>query len=310
MSDHAPHDYSKALGDVTRAGHELLQVLNRRFIEPGAIRAIAQAKIEALRIEELGKIEIEIEKRELLSRGLERKTIEVYAEQANLEAIGNQAVPLLKDSAEPTKIDPDWMAAFSRHATAVSDAEMRSIWSKVLAGEANQAGSFSKRTMAVVSDLSKQEAELFAKLARFKTNFGPVVGNVSANIYISNGVDYGSLMRLQGAGLIHLMGVGHYTRIGFPKFCSTDYFGNQLIIPLHGRPLNVGSANLTTAGEELIPICSAEPVEGFLDYLLKFWYEMGAMQILRQEGTQLHRRMIDENGKQILSTIDQSVFQA
>ena len=58
----------------------------------------------------------------------------------------------------------------------ISDEEMQNIKSQVLSGEANSPGSFSKRTVNLLSDLDKKDAELFQTLCRFVWLIGLLVG--------------------------------------------------------------------------------------------------------------------------------------
>ena len=44
---------------------------------------------------------------------------------------------------------------------------MQSLWARLLAGEANQPGTFSKRTVELVASLDKSDAQLFTGLCRF-----------------------------------------------------------------------------------------------------------------------------------------------
>ena len=44
---------------------------------------------------------------------------------------------------------------------------MQILWARVLAGEANAPGTYSKRTVNLLSDFDKSDAELFTKLCGF-----------------------------------------------------------------------------------------------------------------------------------------------
>jgi hypothetical protein len=51
--------------------------------------------------------------------------------QENIEAITLEAASRLKDGAKPEAIEDDWLAAFFAKAKDYSDADMRSIWSRI-----------------------------------------------------------------------------------------------------------------------------------------------------------------------------------
>jgi hypothetical protein len=48
----------------------------------------------------------------------------------------------------------------------VSDNQMQILWCKVLAGEANSHGSYSKRTINLLGSIHREEAELLNTLRR------------------------------------------------------------------------------------------------------------------------------------------------
>ena len=73
-----------------------------------------------------------------------------------------QAIPELEGDAKPDEIDNDWMTRFFEASKLVSDKEMQSLWARLLAGEANKSGTFSKRTIDQVPNLEKSDA-LFSR---------------------------------------------------------------------------------------------------------------------------------------------------
>lgn len=56
---------------------------------------------------------------------------------------------------------PDWLDAFEDGASHAYDDEVRAMWAQLLAGELDRPGSFSKRTMRTLSDMSQDEANTF-----------------------------------------------------------------------------------------------------------------------------------------------------
>ena len=89
----------------------------------------------------------------------------------------------------------------------VSDKEMQSLWSRLLAGEANTPGTYSKRTVNFLSDFDKSDADLFTKLCGFGWNIGydvPLVFDEVEKIYTTYSVNFDSLSHLDSIGLINL----------------------------------------------------------------------------------------------------------
>lgn len=66
-----------------------------------------------------------------------------------MEQISTQALPLLEEKSNPDAIEDDWVTNFFDKCRLISDKEMQSLWSKVLAGEANAPEKYSTRTDAV-----------------------------------------------------------------------------------------------------------------------------------------------------------------
>lgn len=66
----------------------------------------------------------------------------------------------------------DWFVRFFEDAGNISDEEIQELWAKVLAGEIKQPGSFSLRTLDVLKNLSKSEAEIIQVLASYAIRMG------------------------------------------------------------------------------------------------------------------------------------------
>ena|ERR1700733_2796119 len=96
----------------------------------------------------------------------------------------------------------------------VSDEQMQSVWSRVLSGEVNAPGSFSRRTVNLLNDLDKTDCELFTKLCCFCWSFGksgkerrgsafPYVVDYDLPIYQKRGIHFSALTHLESIGLIN-----------------------------------------------------------------------------------------------------------
>jgi Protein of unknown function (DUF2806) len=94
-----------------------------------------------------------------------RLQYEAIREQENLEQAVKDSLPLLSESAQPDKLDDDWLTRWTNEVKMVSDPSVRTIWTKILAGEANQPGSYSLKTFDCLRSLSKADAEAFQRVA-------------------------------------------------------------------------------------------------------------------------------------------------
>ena len=97
-------------------------------------------------------------------------------------------------------MDNDWTVNFFDKCRIVSDDDMQTLWSRILAGEANSPGSYSKRTVNFVSEISKEEADLFTSLCGFFVDFGSIkdvlVFDVEDDIYPAHKISVGTIIRL------------------------------------------------------------------------------------------------------------------
>jgi len=212
--------------------------------------------------------------------------------------------------AEPEKIDVDWTSKFMKHAGDASNEEMQSLWAKILAGEANKSGSFSKRTLNIVSQISKNEAELFSTMCRYSTIFGPIIYDHEDEIYTRNNISFDTIRALKDAGLIDAIDIGEFTREKLPPVILVPYFNRALFMTACSTQLAIGQVKFSTSGEELSRVCKVEPVDGFFDYLLQRWYPLGAAEPFITADTQVitTQRMINPQGKNVFSPFPKDIF--
>ena len=156
---------------------------------------------------------------------------------------------------------------------------MQELWSRVLAGEANAPGTYSKRTVNFLSDLDKAEADLFTKLCGFVWMIGelrPLVFDASAKIYNRHGINFSSLSHLDSIGLVKFDGVAGFVTQHLPKRFIVAYYGSPLALEMPkaaDNKLDIGKVLLTRIGKELAAISGCQPVEGFWEYVRDRWKE-------------------------------------
>ena len=105
----------------------------------------------------------------IVDRWMARHIDKELTGQENLETVTRIAAEELKRDTgieEPTEsVSDDWRRKFSSFAEDVSDAEMQRIWGRMLAGEFKAPGTFSFRTVRLLSELDVQTAQKFANFA-------------------------------------------------------------------------------------------------------------------------------------------------
>ena len=114
--------------------------------EPSRIVNNAKAHAKANKIMAINALEIE----DLQKRALTRFVNEETKKQQNIESIISKAIPEIKPDAKAEDVDNDWLVNFFDKSRLVSNEKMQILWAKILAGEANQPGSFSKMTLKIV----------------------------------------------------------------------------------------------------------------------------------------------------------------
>lgn len=244
---------------------------------PWQIKRVAKAEADAA----ITQAESQIEVTDLHRRAAARWLEEEAQKQSNMEAITAKAIPLLEEKAQPEKMDKDWITNFFDKSRLVSDEEMQNMWSKILSGEANSPGAFSKRTVNFLSGLDKSDAELFTMLCRFswtvnRTNAYPLIYSHDSVIYQMHNLTFAALTHLDSIGLIKLYVASTEAALTkILKRLELSYFSETTIIDLPNNAFKLGEAAFTKIGSELFPICDAQPVAGFHDFIIKEWQAFG-----------------------------------
>ncbi len=268
------------LGELSKPATVLIEKVSDAIgtlYEPRKIKNKAQAEAEAEKIKAAAKIEIS----EMQQRALARLIQEEGKKQENIETITANATSQLRDDAKPEDIDKDWISYFFEKCRIVSDAEMQSLWSKLLAGEANKPGSFSKRTVDMVATFEKSDAQLFTQLCSFAISGGdifPLVLDFKAEIYHKKGINFGSISHLDSLGLIKFESLQNFMIQNLQQNIILLYFNIPVAFKLKSETnnnLEVGHVMLTKMGRELAPICGAQMDFEFLKYIEQFYKKKG-----------------------------------
>lgn len=64
-----------------------------------------------------------------------------------------------------SRLRPDWLSGFIDTTSGVFDEQMQDLWARILAGELEHPGSYSKRTLSILRDLTQEEARTFERMA-------------------------------------------------------------------------------------------------------------------------------------------------
>lgn len=184
------------LGELSKPATVLVERVSDAvggIFKPWQTVRVAEAEAKAQLIQAESQIEIN----DLQRRAFHRFLQEEAKKQKNIEEITQKALPDVNEQATPENIDEDWITNFFDKCRLISDSEMQSLWSRVLAGEANSPNTYSKKTVNFLSSLDKGEAELFTALCNFQwiidDEIVPLIYDVNHNLYQKNGIDFGAL---------------------------------------------------------------------------------------------------------------------
>lgn len=277
------------IGELSKPATVLIEKISEAVggvFRPYQIRRVADAEADAEKIKAVSKIEVTDLQRRAMHRFLE----EEGKKQENIENITSKALPNVDDKSTPEKIENDWLTNFFDKCRLISDEEMQNLWAKVLAGEANAPGHFSKRTISLLSSLDKSDAGLFQSLCSFGWMIGdvvPLVYDEQNEIYNKAGINFGTLKHLAEIGLITHGGITGFQRVKVPKQFVVHFYGAPVTIefPKDDNSLEMGKVLLSKAGQELAPICDPKPCDGFRDYIVNRWKSHGLKVTVDETGT-------------------------
>ena len=211
----------------------------------------------------------EIEAEDLKARAQQRREIEDIEHQKNLEGIISKAIPHINENSQSENMRYDWKTNFRDNCKNVSDDDVQHTWARILAREANRPGSYSTGTVNLLSDLDKEDAELFTKLNSFTWKVIvwpiPLIFDLNANIYRQNGVTEETITLLDELGLINYGGIQEH-RLTTTWNPIEIFYGNKEIA-IEGPNLETGFVTLTRAGKELLSICECQKIEGIYEYV-------------------------------------------
>lgn len=185
----------KDLTGLSEPLKKLIEVVSQgigALSKPYLIKKTADAKAYEIKViaeaikenqQDLKKIGFDDEKLSLMS--LDQKTLQneltleervqnriefqEQKKQKNIENITQKAAQNLESeqtvSEEP--VDDDWTTRFFDYAEDISNEEMQELWARILAGEVKKPNSYSLRTLELLRNLTKDEAQVFSKAANY-----------------------------------------------------------------------------------------------------------------------------------------------
>jgi hypothetical protein len=304
------------IADATGVLYEPRKI--KKLAKAEADAAIDRAKTEthliverakATAIAEIIRTENQIEISELQKRTAQRLLQEEVKKQENLEDIMEKTIPLLKEGSKPEEMNDDWLMNYVDKAKLVSDEEMKTLWAKILAGEANEPNSFSKRTVNFLASMDKKDAEMFTKLCCLTVNFDelrcPCVYNYQDSFFEILKLDFYTLSHLDSIGLIKFNNLSGFTvmanAVGYIKCFYFDKITQIRVKTNETVDVGVGTVIFTPLGSELLRLCETQPIDGFFEYIVGKISEQENLEIV---ANQQDNKVESSVGNSSLSTVD------
>ncbi len=205
-------------------------------------------------------------------KALEIEMSELIRKEVNIAKSIMQAEDILSnDQQEPSKekIEDDWIYSWRENAGRTSASELQGLWGSILAGEIKQPGSYSIRTMEFLKTLSKSDAELIAKIAKFV-----IADRIYRNkeTYLKKeGIHFSHLLFLQDIGIlsgVESIGLStSYRSIEQDRFFRPLVANNKVILLEDEDPDKKIESEvylLTSVGVEILKLASFEVDEEYI----------------------------------------------
>jgi len=209
-------------------------------------------------------------------RAQERLSFQENKRQQNIESITQSAFNNLENEPDVSdeKVDDDWTTRFFNYAQDISNEEMQNLWGRILSGEVKRPNSFSLRTLDIVRNLTKQDAEVFMKIANYA-----IYDNRETFLYNQNdtleklGLSFNDIALMQEIGLLYS---GQFLTYTFFKAKGNERtvfdFGENLVFfdrKENTPDQNISIISFTKTGKELLSLVERKPKFEYIQYFAK-----------------------------------------
>ena len=188
------------------------------------------------------------------------RAIALEDEAENLNATLAVSANILKDvppeDVSDEEVAPDWFTRWRREASGVSSPEMQQLWGRILVEEIKSPQTISLTTLDVLRNISKADAELFCKVARFRIN--EIIPSPGMNV---EPYTLEHIISLQNAGL--LRDSTALSPLTLPTPDGKQYLecnGFVLILDLPSQTgINIFGTIISRAGKDILSIAETIP---------------------------------------------------
>lgn len=262
---------------------KLIDVISKgigTIYRPRAIKKEAEAKAYEIEIIKRAKSKALAEgkmiKAETIEKIQDRLIHKELRRQENIDNIGQIASEQLsqEESVSDEPVDEDWTTRFFNIVEDISDEEMQQLWGRILAGEVKRPQSYSLRTLELLKNLSKREAEVFTKASNLVivSYDSPFIFRGRENKFLDKfNLNFEDRLLLIETGL--LQSEGNISRSLLEKSTDTlTYFESGNFIIKASKKANTPENGIeilrfTKIGEELLNLLNPNPSS---DYIKEF----------------------------------------
>lgn len=251
--------------------------VKENFLITGGI----EYKDEKIAINSPKELPVETQKPILITPSLEERTqdrlsFQEAKKQLNIENVTAFAADELKNEQPVTDepLDEDWTTRFFKIAEEVSNEEMQALWGKILAGEIKQPKTYSLRTLELIRNLSKNEADTFMKVANYAIKSGGksylFKGNDDETLNEKYQISYMDIALLTEVGLIQTGDFVNHQLLQQTIDSQRVFIAGNIILlanikantPTIKMPVHVFSSS----GNELLKLINTTPSIEYLTY--------------------------------------------
>ena len=237
----------------------------------------------------------------LPERTNERVNHQELKKQHNIEAVTGYAAEELKDekSVSDEPLDEDWTTRFFRIVEDVSNEEMQALWGRILAGEIKQPQTYSLRTLELIRNLSRSEANTFTKVANYAISYGNrnylFKGKGERALDDMFKIPYGEIASLMEVGLIQPGEFVNLQMLQQPNDSQNVYTAGNVVIIANVKAntpsIQVPVHVFSTAGNELLKLVHSSPpfeyLKSFATFMKRENVEVKYASILSVEGDKI-----------------------
>ncbi|MFL1895116.1 DUF2806 domain-containing protein [Aquimarina sp. 2-A2] len=245
----------------------------------------------------------------LTDRAENRIQYQEQKRQQNIENVTQIAIEQLENEKEVSdeKVNEDWSTRFFNYAQDVSDEEMQGLWGRILAGEVKNPKSYSLRALDLIRNLSKNEAEVFTKIANYAittNNDYFLYKGEKFEMLTDFNITFNDIALMEELGLMH---PGGFTTYNYQQTKDVNsahlIFGDTVVImerKANSPQFEISIQLFTTIGKELLKLVDIKPD---FDYIKNF------AQDIKSDNTSLkYAKIIEFNKDNIRHSVPLNEF--